>query len=120
VTNDPGFAVSRATGAAIHLLVESTANIGSFRSSLVVINANNDEAVVDIISRDETGKINGQLQGLVIPAHGYVSSPNILQQLGVSNNFGPLEILSTNGQPILATSRVYSASEQAVSLKVID
>ena len=110
VTNDPGFAVSRATGAATRLLVESTANIGSFTSSLVVINANNDEAVVDIISRDETGKINGQLQSVVIPPRGYVSSPNILQQLGVSNNFGPLEILSTNGQPILATSRVYSAS----------
>jgi len=109
VTNDPGFAVSRGTGST-RLLVESTANIGSFRSSLVVINAGDAVAVVDIISREVTGTINGELRSLAIPAHGYFSSPNILQQLGVSNNFGPLEILSTNGQSILATSRVYSTS----------
>ena len=109
-TNDPGFALSRGTGTATHLLVESTANIGSFRSSLVVINPTDSQGVVDIISRDQTGKINGELRSVVIPARGYFSSSNILQQLGVSNNFGPLEILSTNGQPILATSRVYSMS----------
>jgi cohesin domain-containing protein/purple acid phosphatase-like protein len=109
VTNDPGFAVSRGTGST-RLLVESTTNMGSFRSSLVVINTSDVEAIVDIVSRDTTGNINGELRGLVIPARGYFSNPNVLQQLGVSNNFGPLEILSTNGQSILATSRVYSTS----------
>lgn len=109
VTNDPGFAVSRGTGSA-RLLVDSTTNLGSFRSSLVVINTSDVEAIVDIVSRDVTGSINGELRSLVIPARGYFSSPNVLQQLGVSNNFGPLEILSTNGQSILATSRVYSTS----------
>ena len=76
----------------------------------MVINTSDSAAVVDIIARDETGKTNGELRSLAIPARGYFSSANILQQLGVSNNFGPLEILSTNGQPILATSRVYSTS----------
>jgi hypothetical protein len=109
VTNDPGFAVSHGTGST-RLLIQSTTNLGSFRSTLVVINAGDVEAVVDIISRDVTGIINGELRSLVIPARGYFSSPNVLQQMGVSNNFGPLEILSTNGQPILATSRVYSTS----------
>ncbi|PYV36267.1 MAG: hypothetical protein DMG06_31105, partial [Acidobacteria bacterium] len=56
------------------------------------------------------GQINGELRNLVIPARGYFSSANILEQLGVSNTFGPVEITSTNGQPIIATSRVYSTS----------
>jgi hypothetical protein len=76
----------------------------------VAINAGESETVVDIISRDENGKITGELPSLVIPAHGSFGSSNILEQLGVSNSFGPLEISSTNGQPILATSRVYSTS----------
>src|SRR5262249_13119528 len=109
VTNDPGFAMSHGQGTA-RLLVESTANQGSFRSSLVVINTSDGEAIVDITSRDVSGEINGELRNQVIPARGYFTSPNILQQLGVSNNFGPLEINSTGGQPILATSRVSSTS----------
>jgi hypothetical protein len=109
VTNDPGFAVSHGEGTP-RVLIGSTANLGGFRSTLVVINTGDTEAVVDITSRDVLGNINGELHSLVIPAGGYFSSPNILEQLGVSNNFGPLEILSTNGQLILVTSRVSSTS----------
>jgi hypothetical protein len=109
LTNDPGFAVSRGEGAT-RLLIGSTANLGSFKSSLVVINTDDTGAAVDIVSRDVTGQIVGELRGQVIPARGCFSSENILQRLGVSNSFGPIEIISTNGQPILATSQVYSAS----------
>jgi hypothetical protein len=109
VTNDPGFAVSKGQGAA-RLLVQSTANVGSFKSSLVVVNSGSTAAVVDLISRDAEGVIKGQTRGIVIPAGGFFSTANILETLGVSANYGPIEIISTNGQPLMATSRVYSTS----------
>ncbi|MGH9428152.1 MAG: hypothetical protein ACRD2L_17855, partial [Terriglobia bacterium] len=108
-TNDPGFAVSKGRGAT-RLLVQSTANVGSFRSSLVVVNTGSTEAVVDLISRDAAGVVKGESRGVVIPAGGFFSTANILEALGVSSSYGPIEIISTNGQPIMATSRVYSTS----------
>lgn len=109
VTNDPGFAVSKGLGS-VHLLVQSTANVGSFRSSLVVVNTGSTDATVDLISRDAQGVVKGESRGLLIRAGGFLSRANILETLGVSSNYGPIEIISTNGQPIMATSRVYSTS----------
>ena len=109
VTNDPGFAVSRWQGAT-RVLVQSTANVGNFKSSLVVVNMGSADAVVDLISRDVAGSIKGESRGVVIPARGFFSSANILETLGVTSSFGPVEIISTNGQPVMATSRVYSTS----------
>jgi hypothetical protein len=108
-TNDPGFAVSKGLGSA-HLLVQSTANVGSFKSSLVVVNTGMAPAVVDIISRDAAGAVHGESRGITIPGGGFFSTQNILELLGVSSSYGPVEIISTNGQPIMATSRVYSSS----------
>jgi chitodextrinase len=108
LTNDPGFAVSKGYGAT-RLIVQSTANVGSFKSSLVVVNLGSAPAVVDLISRDSEGVVKGESRGVVIPASGFFGSANILESLGVSS-YGPIEIISTNGQPIIATSRVYSAS----------
>jgi hypothetical protein len=107
--NDPGFAMSKGQGD-IRLLVQSTTNVGSFRSSLVVVNAGSSEAVVDIVSRNAEGAANGELRGMVIPGGGFFNSPNVLESLGVSSSYGPVEIISTNGQPVMATSRVYSTS----------
>lgn len=109
VTNDPGFAVSKSQGAT-RLLVQSTANVGSFKSSLVVVNSGSADAVVDIVSRDAAGVVNGESRGIVIPAGGFFSTPNVLETLGVASGYGPVEIISTNGQPVMATSRVYSTS----------
>jgi chitodextrinase len=108
LTNDPGFAVSKGYGAT-RLIVQSTANVGSFKSSLVVVNLGSAPAVVDLVSRDSEGVVKGESRGVVIPASGFFGSANILESLGVSS-YGPIEIISTNGQPIIATSRVYSAS----------
>ncbi|HEX2520816.1 MAG TPA: fibronectin type III domain-containing protein [Terriglobia bacterium] len=108
-TNDPGFAVSRGQGA-VRLLIQSTANVGSFKSSLVVVNTGDMAAVVDIVSRDLGGMVTGESRGILIPAGGFFSASNILETLGVSSGFGPVEIISTNGQPVMATSRVYSSS----------
>ena len=108
LTNDPGFAVSKGYGAT-RLIVQSAANVGSFKSSLVVVNMGSIPAVVDVISRDTDGVVKGESRGVLIPASGFFSAANILESLGVSS-FGPIEIISTNGQPIMATSRVYSSS----------
>jgi hypothetical protein len=108
-TNDPGFAVSKGQGA-VRLLLQSTANVGSFKSTLVVVNTGDAAAVVDIVSRDLGGVVTGESRGILIPAGGFFSTPNILETLGVSSGFGPVEIISTNGQPVMATSRVYSSS----------
>ncbi len=108
LTNDPGFAVSKGYGAT-RLIVQSTANVGSFKSSLVVVNLGSAPAVVDLISRDSEGVVKGESRGVMIPASGFFGTANILESLGVSS-YGPIEIISTNGQPIIATSRVYSAS----------
>lgn len=110
VTNDPGFAVSKGQGTT-RLLIQSTANVGSFKSSLVVVNTGGTAAAVDLISRDAEGVVKGESRGVVIPAGGFFSTANILETLGVSSSYGPVEIISTNGQPIMATSRVYSTSE---------
>ncbi len=109
VTNDPGFTMSKGQGTS-KLLVQSAANVGNFRSSLVVLNTGDSEAIVDLVSYDESGQIKGESRGITIPAHGFFSSANILENLKVANSFGPVEIMSTNGQPLVATSRVYSTS----------
>ena len=108
LTNDPGFAVSKGYGAT-RLIVQSTSNVGSFKSSLVVVNLGSAPAVVDLVSRDSEGVVKGESRGVVIPASGFFGTANILESLGVSS-YGPIEIISTNGQPIIATSRVYSTS----------
>jgi hypothetical protein len=106
-TNDPGFAVSKNQGAT-HLMVGSTTNVGVFKSSLVVVNTGDADASVDIVMRDTQGTVQGAMNALVIPAHGFYSTQSILESLGVSENFGPVELISANGQPLVVVSRVYS------------
>jgi hypothetical protein len=108
VTNDPGFDVARRQGSN-RVLLRST-NLGNFRSSLVVVNGNDAEVIVDIVSRDEKGKIQGQLRSLSIPARGYFDSANILRDLGILQDSGTIEVISTNRLPVVTTSRVYSNS----------
>jgi len=108
-TDDPGFAVSKGIGST-RLLVQSTANLGSFKSSLVIVNTGDSAATVDIVSHDSDGNIQGEARGILISRGGFYSTANVLETLGVSSSYGPVEIVSTNGQPLLVTSRVYSNS----------
>jgi hypothetical protein len=108
-TNDPGFAQSKPSGST-DLLIESATNQGNFRSSIIVVNLGTVAAAIDIRAYDVAGQIRGEEDGLLIPARGYFSSDDILSRLGISNSFGPVEIASTNGQPILVISRVSSSS----------
>jgi hypothetical protein len=46
----------------------------------------------------------------VSPPGGFLGFTNILECLARFNSYGPVEIISSNGQPLLASSRVYSLS----------
>jgi hypothetical protein len=109
LTNDPGFVSSQSVGST-RVLIESATNRGSFKSSLVVVNMGDTEAAAEIVAYDNAGQVSGELRTLTIPARGCFTSDDILQHLGITNSFGPIEIISTNGQPVIATSRVYSTS----------
>jgi len=108
-TNDLAVTLSQGQGAN-RLLVPSASNVGAFRSGLALVNTGNGEAFVDILSRAADGEIQGQLRNVFIPAKGCFSWADILESLGITRGSGSLEIISTNGQPLVGTSRVRSAS----------
>jgi hypothetical protein len=54
----------------------------------------------------------------MIEAGGSFSDENILTTLGVGNGYGPLEIRSTNDQPLSAISRVYSVTDNRGSVLI--
>ena len=93
------------------LAIAAVSNLGGrYVSSLVVSNEGRGAATVDILARDPSGTVSGQLLGVSIPAGGFFYSADILAALGVPDGYGPLEIRSTNGQPISAQSLVVSAA----------
>jgi hypothetical protein len=93
------------------LAIASVSNLGGrYVSSLVVANEGRGAATVDILARDASGTVSGQLLGVNIPVGGFFYKDDILAALGIPDGYGPLEIRSTNGQPIAAQSLVVSAS----------
>ena len=87
-SDDPGFAVSKGSGST-HLLVQSTANVGSFKSSLIVVNIGDSDAAVDIVSHNSGGSIQGEARGIMISKGGFYSTTNILETLGINSGYGP-------------------------------
>jgi hypothetical protein len=106
------------TNAGIRLAIASVTNVGKFRSTLVIWNRGSLPANVDLTSRDINGNVTGQRAGLTINAGGCFSDENILTTLGVNNGYGPLEIRSTNDQPLSVISRVYSVTDNRGSVLV--
>jgi len=98
-----------------HLAIAAVTNLGRFKSSLVIFNEGSAAATVDIISRDISGHVTGQ-KTITIDANGFFTDTDILTTLGVSNGYGPLEIRSTNNQPLSAVSRVYSITDNRGSV----
>src|SRR5262245_41786571 len=76
-TDDPGLVISQASGNS-HVLIQSAANVGNFKSSLVIVNTGGSVAIVNLTSRDADGNLTGQLENLSIPAQGFFSTSNIL------------------------------------------
>jgi len=93
------------------LCIAAVSNLGGrYVSSLVVSNEGRAEATVVIRARDSSGAAGDQLLAVSIPAGGFFYRDDILAALGIPDGYGPLEIRSTNGQPIAAQSLVVSAA----------
>jgi hypothetical protein len=110
-SQDPSIENSLSAGRS-HLLLKSSANL-NFQSTLVIVNPNNSPVTATIRSRQGGTNGNGSItatQSINIAAKGYFESDNILQSLGATSSFGPIEILSDPGSPLIAVSRVYSVS----------
>jgi len=90
------------------LILQSAANTGPFRSTLLALNLSPSQALVNITARSrDTGQpIGTPLQNLAIAPNGYISLDNILQALSVPDSYGPVEIHSTSGALLAAVSRV--------------
>jgi hypothetical protein len=93
----------------VKLLLSSSTNKGLFRSSLSLLNTRSNVATVNVTSRNSAGSVQGS-RTLQIPPNGLFSENDILTSLGLSEQFGPLEIDVTNGIPLMAVSRVYSSN----------
>jgi hypothetical protein len=89
------------------LLIPSTTSVGSFKSSLVVVNLDEAPTTVEIKLRGNDGSLKAVATEL-IQGRGYFSSLDIHGRLEALGNFGPLEITSLDGKSLLAVSRVYS------------
>jgi hypothetical protein len=110
-TNDPSIENSVSSGNA-NLLLKSSAN-ANFRSTLVIVNPNSSSASVEIKAREGSSANNGAVTGsrvITIPANGQFVSENILPEIGATSTFGPIELRSLTGVPIIAVSRVYGVT----------
>jgi hypothetical protein len=111
LANDPSIENSVSRGST-HLLLKSSAN-ASFRSTLAVVNPNASGASVEITAREGGPANNGAVtasRAIAIPANGQFVSENILAEIGATSAFGPVELRSLSGTPIVAVSRVYSVA----------
>jgi hypothetical protein len=111
ITQDPSLVVGRSLQQT-RLLIPSTTSVGSFKSTLVVTNLDGSPATVEFKFRDVDGNLRASTLE-VISGNGFLSSADILAKLGMAGNYGPLEIVSVGGKPILAVSRVYSLQRTA-------
>jgi hypothetical protein len=92
--------------------IAAVSNLGvRYKSSLVVSNEGRAEATVVIRARDASGVAGDQVLAVSIPPGGFIYREDILAALGIPDGYGPLEIVSTNNQPISAQSLVVSAAE---------
>lgn len=108
-TNTPSIVPMMSKGR--RLGIAAVTNLGGrYVSSLIVANEGSTAATVDIVARDPSGTVAGQLSGVSVPAGGFVYRADILAVLGIASGYGPLEIRSTNGQPISALGLVVNAA----------
>ena len=110
-TSDPGFARSDVQSST-KLLIPSATNVNQFRSTITIVNAGNgEEARVRVRVRNRQGRTIGESRNRILPPNGIFHLDDLLGSLEVPSNFGPVEIESLNGVPLLAVSRVYSIND---------
>ncbi len=104
--NDPAIEPGILRGGS-RLLIKSAANT-NYVSSLRVLNPNDCPVTVQLTARSGDAASNRSIN---IPAHGFFDTDNLLAFLNSPFNFGPVEIRTFAGRPIIAVSRVYSKSD---------
>ena len=110
-TSDPGFARSDVLSST-RLLIPSATNVNQFRSTITIVNAGNgEEARVRVRVRNRQGRTIGESRSRTLAPNGILHLDDLLGSLEVRSNFGPVEIESLNGVPLLAVSRVYSIED---------
>jgi hypothetical protein len=118
-SNDPGLQVGRSGGFS-KLIINSATNTGAFRSQLVLINLGNTRAVAKLTARsNETGEVLATKDGLFIELNGFLYLADVFGEMGVDNNFGPLEIESPNLQPLIAVTLIGSTSRTSGFLEAV-
>ena len=118
-SNDPGLQVGR-SGGFPKLLINSATSTGAFRSRLALLNLGNTRAVVKLTARsNETGEILATKEGIFIELNGFFYSDDIFGEMGVENNFGPLEIESPNLQPLVGVTLIGSTSRTSGFLEAV-
>ncbi len=119
VFSDLSLVVGKSPIGATKVLIPSTVDTSSFRSSLAIVNLDSLSTNVQITARDNDGNVR-QLSNLTIPGNGFFFYGNILSSLGLEGTFGPLEISSLDSKPLLAVSRVYSPQRTGGYFEGID
>ena len=118
-SNDPGLQVGR-SGGFPKLLINSATNTGAFRSRLALLNLGNTRAVVKLTARNnETGEVLATKEGIFIELNGFFYTDDIFGEMGVENNFGPLEIESPNLQPLIGVTLIGSTSRTSGFLEAV-
>ena len=110
-TNDPSIEVSVSQGSS-RLLVKSTSSL-NYQSTIAVVNQSDQPNTIELTARQGSDPENGTVTGsrtMTIPANGFFITDDLLQFIGSTAAFGPVEILSLNGSPLIAVSRVYSTA----------
>jgi type 1 glutamine amidotransferase len=105
-TQDPALSVAVSLSAT-KWLIPSATSAGSFTSGLALANLESEPAPVVVTVRNAEGTVM-KSTAMTIPASGMFVSQDILATLGLPGRFGPVEITSPSGKPLLAASRVVS------------
>ena len=105
-TQDPALSVA-VSHSATRWFIPSATSTGSFKSSLALANLDAEPAQVTVTARDSEGAVMKSTV-MTIPASGMFVSQDLLATLGLPGRFGPIEISSPRGKPMLAASRVIS------------
>jgi hypothetical protein len=105
-TQDPALAVGPQRPAT-KWLIPSVTSTGSFKSSLALANLDAEPAEVAVTVHNSAGAVMSSTV-MTIPASGMFVSEDVLATLGLPGRFGPIEITSPSGKPLLAASRVIS------------
>ncbi len=109
VTLDPAV-IQGTRGKGSRVIVPTSTSIGSFKTTLTVINDSNAANTVQIQLRDNGGTVRAT-RSITLAPYGFLQTEDAHSFLGVSGTFGPIEVRSTNQVPlnVVALSRVFAS-----------